>query len=186
MKPSRLALVFHAFTALLVMAPVVAGTLAWAPATGVNLVNDDNNAAVVEVRGHIVYTKGPLPPPYPAGWFVYAWNSHDDQVCGNAFCADGYSVFYHRLKMVSGAGNLADGIDVTFWWDTRVYLGTGTFLSQNAPPDDWLFLDDGDIFENSWSGGASGATSTQSVSYQIGAWQGGQSAWASRTSTGAL
>jgi hypothetical protein len=166
--------------------PAYAANLAWAPATGVNLQNDVNEAAVVEVRGHIVYTKGAVSPPYPPGWFVYAWNTHDDGVCGNIWCDPGHTVFYARLKMISGAGNLADGKDVAFWWDQRVYFGTGSFLNRHTPPEGLVFEEDGYTYDTSWSGGASGATSNQGVSYQIGVWQGGQNAWSSSTSTGAF
>jgi len=187
MKGTGMAFVILAM--MLAVSPAAASILAWAPATGANFTNNQTDDAVVEARGHIVYSTTSLPtPPYPPGMVSYAWNTHDSSACGNSYC-DNVSVFYYRHKCVSGGGTSMDSLEVTFHWDLRVYAGTGTFYSAHTGPnysDERTLTYDDQVYQFSWNGGTSGIVSNQSVTYKVGVWQGSAGGWSATTSTGAL
>lgn len=75
-------------------------SLEWATATGVNVTNNNEGAAVVEARGHISYNKT---PGQGAGWYAYSFVDHDDEQCTNPYCDQAVTA-YMRFKALSGAG----------------------------------------------------------------------------------
>jgi hypothetical protein len=152
-----------------------------APATSVTGTNSQGNAANWTAEGHISYTKG----SYMSG-YMYGFPTHLGDLCQTSWCTDTEgSVAYSRVVLNSGGGTSMDGVDVTFFWDKRLYKTSTNFQSfSGVNPQTWYLFFDGDSFKHSWNGPASFAGGT-GVQYKIGTWQ-GSGGWQAITATPGL
>lgn len=150
--------------------------------TGSNTVG---NAATWKVGGHITYLKTPRPsPPFPAGFFDYAWPQHDSNLCSQSMCDSGLYSAMARIQAVSGAGAGILDPDILVWFDQRLFCdgvqeaanwGDGFVVNLR-------FFQDGDDWELGWNPGF-GKTTNKTFQYKVGAWQGAVIPWQAAAAT---
>jgi hypothetical protein len=137
----------------------------------------------VECRGHLMYGKGPCPPPpgQTGNWVFYSFPTHTTVACNNPYCTGQRQVqFYARWL----ATNLVAGDSVTVKVNARLYMGTSLLTQFRSPAHVQELTAAAPGLEAHGNGFQQFQTQATSppLQFKVGAWQ-GAAVWQAVTAT---
>jgi len=135
---------------------------------------------------NVLQNRGTAPPNQMA--YQYNVLEHDSGECRGLACEPEGNLVVTKLVCYAGAGDeMDDNKSVTVRFNTWMYIGANVAVAQYPTSMEATFHLDGEDVPiiDEWAGPGT-TTTTNSISYKWGTWQGAADAWTVTTTTPAL